>query len=61
MMTAQEYVLVAYSIWIGTFVIYIYINKKRIKNLNQTISEFEKRTSVSTNNKMPLEKNESKK
>ena len=61
MISGLEYVLVAYGIWLFIFVIYIFINKRSIKNLNDAIAAFEERNSVSTNSKMILDKNESKK
>ena len=49
MIKGLEYVLIAYSIWLVTFVIYIYANKKRKKYLDETIANFEKK-STSKNN-----------
>tara|TARA_B100001996_G_C18161531_1_gene400789 strand:+ start:292 stop:474 length:183 start_codon:yes stop_codon:yes gene_type:complete len=59
-MTGIEYVLVAYGIWICTFVIYIFTNKKRQKTLNKTIAALGKKNPVSTENNTQLEKNEIK-
>ena len=36
MIKGLEFVLIAYSIWLITFVIYIYLNKKRKKYLDET-------------------------
>tara|TARA_Y100001970_G_C14210039_1_gene846342 strand:+ start:1515 stop:1691 length:177 start_codon:yes stop_codon:yes gene_type:complete len=44
MIKGLEYVLIAYSIWLITFVIYIYANKKRKKNLDETIAKFEEKS-----------------
>ena len=44
MVKGLEYVLIAYSIWLITFVIYIYANKKRKKNLDETIAKFEEKS-----------------
>tara|TARA_B100001540_G_C15312459_1_gene419874 strand:- start:88 stop:237 length:150 start_codon:yes stop_codon:yes gene_type:complete len=44
MIKGFEYVLIAYSIWLITFVIYIYANKKRKKNLDETIAKFKEKS-----------------
>tara|TARA_Y100001970_G_C14181237_1_gene829950 strand:+ start:647 stop:832 length:186 start_codon:yes stop_codon:yes gene_type:complete len=61
MITGLEYVLMAYGIWLFAVVIYIFLNKKRIKTLNSIISKFEERKSVSIDDSMILGKDESKK
>ena len=60
MITGIEYVFAAYSIWICTFIIYIFINKRRKKNLNKTIAVFEKKSAVSHISSLKLDKNEIK-
>ena len=59
MITGIEYVLMAYSIWICTFVIYIFINKRNKRKLEETISAFEKKSYISTDNIIKSDKNES--
>ncbi len=58
MITGLEYVLIAYSIWICTFVVYIFVNKKRKNNLEKTISAVVKTNLVSKDRNPILEKNE---
>ena len=60
MITGIEYVFAAYGIWICTFVIYIFTNKKRQKTLNKTIAALGKKNPVSTESNKQLEKNEIK-
>ncbi len=60
MITGLEYVLMAYGIWICTFVIYIFINKRRKKDLIKTIVALEKKSSGSTQNTVKSNNNENK-
>ena len=45
-----EYVVAAYGIWVGTFVIYVLITKRRMKILNRTVNAIKQRFSESSNN-----------
>ena len=52
MIKGLEYVLIAYSIWLITFVIYIYLNKKRKKYLDETIAKFEEKSTSKKNHEL---------
>ena len=61
MITGLEYVIAAYSIWIFSFIIYIFINKRSIKNLKNAVELFREKNSVTNNSEMISGKNENKK
>ena len=50
MFIGLEYVVSAYGIWVGTFAIYILLNKRRLKKTNQTVVALEQRTFESNHN-----------
>ena len=60
MITGIEYVFAAYGIWIFTFVFYIFINKRRKRNLNTTIASLEKKIEGSNGSNLTSDKNEIK-
>ena len=45
MLIGLEYVVAAYGIWVGTFVVYILLTKRRMKNADQTVTLLEQRVS----------------
>jgi len=53
-----EYVVSAYGIWILTFVVFIYLTKRRLKLTNQTVVSLEQRVSESHENSVSTEDNE---
>ena len=58
MLIGLEYVVAAYGIWIGTFVVYIFLTKRRMKNADQTVTLLEQRVSESRKKSIPIENNE---
>ena len=45
MLIGLEYVVAAYGIWVGTFVVYIFLTKRRMKIADQTVVVLERRFS----------------
>ena len=43
MLIGLEYVVAAYGIWVGTFVVYIFLTKRRTKNADQTVTLLEQK------------------
>ena len=58
MLIGLEYVVAAYVIWVGTFVIYIFLTKRSSKNANQTITLLKQRVSESRKQSITTENNE---
>ena len=58
MLIGLEYVVAAYGIWVGTFVVYIFLTKRRMKNTDQTITLLEQKVSESRKKSIPTENNE---
>ena len=58
MLIGLEYVVAAYGIWVGTFVVYIFLTKRRMKNVDQTVTLLEQRVSESRKKSIPMENNE---
>ena len=58
MLIGLEYVVAAYGIWVGTFVVYIFLTKRRMKNVDQTVTLLEQRVSESRKKSIPTENNE---
>ena len=58
MLIGLEYVVAAYGIWVGTFVVYIFLTKRRMKNADQTVTFLEQRVSESRKKSIPTENNE---
>ncbi|SVA10752.1 uncharacterized protein METZ01_LOCUS63606 [marine metagenome] len=58
MLIGLEYVVAAYGIWVGTFVVYIFLTKRRMKNADQTVTLLEQRVSESRKKSIPTENNE---
>ena len=58
MLIGLEYVVAAYGIWVGTFVVYIFLTKRRMKNADQTVTLLEQRVSESQKKSIPIENNE---
>jgi len=58
MLIGLEYVVAAYGIWVGTFVIYIFLTKRSMKNADQTVTLLEQRVSESRKKSIPTENNE---
>ena len=58
MLIGLEYVVAAYGIWVGTFVVYIFLTKRRMKNVDQTVTFLEQRVSESRKKSIPKENNE---
>ena len=50
MLIGLEYVVAAYGIWVGTFVVYIFLTKRRMKIADQTVVVLERRFSESHEN-----------
>ena len=48
MIIGLDYVIIAYAIWVITFVLYIILIKRRLKIITHSISVIEKRNSVKT-------------
>lgn len=61
MISGFEYVLMAYGIWLCTFVTYIFVNKRKLKILKKTIATFEQETLISSKDTEEQRENESKK
>ena len=53
-----EYVVSAYGIWVLTFVVFIFLTKRRLKITNQTVVALEQRVSESHENSVSAENNE---
>jgi len=58
MLIGLEYVVAAYGIWVGTFVVYIFLTKRRMKNADQTVTILEQRVSESRKKSISTENNE---
>ena len=58
MLIGLEYVVAAYGIWVGTFVVYIFLTKRRMKNADQSVTLLEQRVSESGRKSIPTENNE---
>ena len=58
MLIGLEYVVAAYGIWVGTFVVYIFLTKRRMKNADQTVTLLEQRVSESRKKSISTENNE---
>ena len=58
MLIGLEYVVAAYGIWAGTFVVYILLTKRRMKIADQTVTLLEQRVSESQKKNIPTENNE---
>ena len=58
MLIGLEYVVAAYGIWVGTFVVYIFLTKRRMKIADQTVTLLEQRVSESRKKSIPTENNE---
>ena len=58
MLIGLEYVVAAYGIWVGTFVVYIFLTKRSMKNADQTVTLLEQRVSESRKKSIPTENNE---
>ena len=58
MLIGLEYVVAAYGIWVGTFVVYIFLTKRRMKNADQAVTLLEQRVSESRKKSIPTENNE---
>ena len=58
MLIGLEYVVAAYGIWVGTFVVYIFLTKRRMKIADQSIVVLERRFSESHENYVSAENNE---
>ena len=58
MLIGLEYVVAAFGIWVGTFVVYIFLTKRRMKNANQTVTILEQRVTESRKKSIPTENNE---
>ena len=58
MLIGLEYVVAAYGIWVGTFVVYIFLTKRRMKNADQTVTLLEQRVSASRKKSIPIDNNE---
>ena len=58
MLIGLEYVVAAYGIWVGTFVIYIFLTKRSMKNADQTVTLLEQRVSESRKKSISTENNE---
>ena len=43
MLIGLEYVVAAYVIWVGTFVVYIFFTKRRMKIADQTVVVLERK------------------
>ena len=50
MLVGVEYVFAAYGIWVCTFVVYILINKRRMRVTGQTFEAIKQRVSESSDN-----------
>jgi len=50
MLIGVEYVVVAYLIWVCTFVVYILMIKRRMRIAGQTVEGIKQRVSESSNN-----------
>ena len=61
MLIGLEYVVAAYGIWVGTFVVYIFLTKRRMKNADQSVTILEQRVSESRKKPIPTENNENSK
>ena len=58
MLIGLEYVVAAYGIWVGTFVVYIFLTKRRMKIADQTVVVMERRFSESHEISVYAENNE---
>jgi len=58
MVIGLEYVIAAYGIWVGTFVVYIFFTKWRMKFADQTVVVLERRFSESNEISLTEENNE---
>lgn len=58
MLIGLEYVVAAYGIWVGTFVVYIFLTKRRMKIADQTVVVLERRFSGSNKISLTTESNE---
>ena len=58
MLIGLEYVVAAYGIWVGTFVVYIFLTKWRMKIADQTVVVLEQRFSESHEISVFAENNE---
>ena len=58
MLIGLEYVVAAYGIWVGTFVVYILLTKRSMKNADQTVTILEQRVSESRKKSISTENNE---
>ena len=58
MLIGLEYVVAAYGIWVGTFVVYIFLTKRSMKNADQTVVVLERRFSESHEISVSAENNE---
>jgi len=58
MLIGLEYVVAAYVIWVGTFVVYIFLTKRRMKIADQTVVVLERRFSESHEISVFAENNE---
>ena len=58
MLIGLEYVVAAYGIWVGTFVVYILLTKRSMKNADQTVTLLEQRVSESRKKSIPTGNNE---
>jgi len=58
MLIGLEYVVAAYGIWVGTFVVYIILTKRRMKIADQTVVVLERRFSESHEISVSTENNE---
>ena len=58
MLIGLEYVVAAYGIWVGTFVVYIFLTKRRMKNADQSVTILEQRVSESRKKSISTENNE---
>ena len=50
MLIGVEYVVVAYGIWVCTFIVYILMTKRRMKIAGQTVEAIKQRVSESSDN-----------
>ena len=58
MLIGLEYVVAAYGIWVGTFVVYIFLTKGSMKIADQTVVVLERRFSESHEISVSAENNE---
>lgn len=56
MLIGIEYVVAAYAIWLLTFVVYIFLTKRRLKQTRQAVTAIEQRASKSSAS-FPFENN----